>query len=124
TRVEPKTDGFVPVCKASVVEVLALELLTVSTRGTDVAPLNVASPLYITVIECVPDARAEVVTLADPAFRGRLPEISVVPSKKTTVPVAVGGATVAVKVRESPTRAGLVPAVRATAMLLFPLITF
>jgi hypothetical protein len=45
-------------------------------------------------------------------------------SKKTTLPVADAGATFAVKVRESPTRAGFVPAVRVRATLALALVTF
>jgi len=69
----------------------------------------------------VPTDKVEIVTLADPAVKGRLPEMAVGPSKNTTVPVAAEGATVAVKVRESPARAGLAPAVKLTLTLLLPL---
>src|ERR1041384_7472062 len=50
---------------------------------------------------CVPDARL-VVNVATPLFTGTAPEIGVVPSRKTTVPVAAAGLIVATKVRGVP----------------------
>ena len=53
-------------------------------------------------MECVPAARVVVLNVATPlALSWAVPRL-VVPSRKVTVPVAVGGATVAVKVTLCP----------------------
>src|SRR6476646_2150933 len=49
--------------------------------------------------------------------------MALLPSKKTTVPVAELGATLAVKVRASPTRDGFAPAVKVTLTLVLGLLT-
>lgn len=120
----PNTEGFVPEVRDRIIVGVGLGLLTICDNAADVAPLKVASPLYCAVIECVPTDNVEFVKLAEPAVRGRLPEIAVLPSKNTTDPVAEMGVTVAVKVRESPVRAGLAPAVKFTLTLLLPFTTF
>ena len=55
------------------------------------------SPPYLAVIECVPAVSAAVVNDALPPLRPAVPR-ELVPSKNSTVPVAVDGDTVAVKV--------------------------
>lgn len=62
--------------------------------------------------------------LAEPPTSGRSPEMGVLPSKNITVPVAALGVTLAVKVRESPTREGFVPAASVTATLVLAFTTF
>lgn len=105
-------------------ETFALGVLTVCKSAGEVEGLNVASPLYCAVMECVPDDKADVVMLAEPPTSGRSPETGVLPSKNITVPMAALGVTLAVKVRESPTREGFVPAVNVTAMPAFSFTTF
>ena len=63
------------------------------------------------------------VKLVDPPTRVTSPEMGVLPSKKTTVPVAELGVRFAVKVRVSPTRDGFVPAVKARLTLVLGLLT-
>ena len=48
-------------------------------------------------MECVPGSRLEVVKVAAPLLTVPVPRLAV-PSRNTTVPVAVGGVTCAVKV--------------------------
>lgn len=67
-------------------------------------------------MECVP-ALNTVVKLAALPLRGTLPEIAVPPSKKTTLPVADTGATLAVNVSAAPATEGFAPPVRLTLML-------
>ena len=50
----------------------------------------------------MPETSVEVVNLAVPLLTGTAAETGVAPSKKTTVPVAVLGATVAVNVAGAP----------------------
>lgn len=102
---------------------LALGLFTVCANAAELDPLKAASPLYCAVMAWAPNNNDEVVKLAAPPVSGTSPEIAIPPSKKTTVPVAELGATVAVKVRESPIRDGLAPAVRAKPRLVFGLFT-
>src|SRR5262249_10454221 len=86
---------------------------TVCCNTAEVEPLKFASPLYWAVMEWLPAPRAEVLKLAVPPARGRFPEIATVPSKKTTLPVADAGATLAVKVSGALNTEGLLPALRA-----------
>lgn len=97
---------------------------TVCKNAGEVAALNVASPLYCAVMECVPADKADVVMLAEPPTSGRSPEMGVLPSKNVTVPVAALGVTLAVKVRESPTREGFVPAASVATTPAFSFTTF
>lgn len=120
----PNTEGFVPLLRRTLIEEFALGLFTVCNSAADVPPLNLASPLYCAVTEWVPKDKVEMVTLAEPVTKGSSPEMAVEPSKKTTAPVAVEGATFAVKVRASPVSAGLVPPVRLTVTVALPLTTF
>lgn len=99
-----KVSSFPAVVSVSVV--LALATFTVS--AADVAPLKFASPLYCAVMECDPAPRAEVLMEAVPALRGTLPEMGEPLSKKVTVPDALAGATLAVKVSELPNVGGSV----------------
>lgn len=80
----------------------AFGLLTIWVNAGDAAALKLASPLYCAVMEWVPAGSDEIVRLADPATKGTSLEMGVAPSKKATLPVAEAGATLAVKVRESP----------------------
>ena len=61
--------------------------------------------------------------LAVPPTRVTSPEMALLPSKKTTVPVAELGVTFAVKVRASPTKDGFAPVVKATLTLVLGLLT-
>ena len=61
-----------------------------------------ASPLYFAPMEWVPETSVEVVNLAVPLLTGIAAETGMVPSKNTTVPVAVLGDTVAVNVAGAP----------------------
>lgn len=90
-------------------------LFTVSIRTGDTAPLKVASPLYCAVMVCVPPLSKAVLKLTVPLFSGRLPEIATLPSRKTIVPVAEAGATLATKVSASPNTEGFAPALNPTA---------
>jgi hypothetical protein len=123
-RGAPNTEGSVPALRRRLTAEFTLGLFTVCDNGGDVAPLKVASPLYCAVMEWVPADNVEIAKLADPATTGTLPEMPVLLSKNTTLPAAELGATFAVKVRESPVRAGFVPAVKLTLMLVLPLTTF
>ncbi len=120
----PYTEGLVPEARTMVTEALALGVLMVSVSAGEVALLNVSSPLYCAVIECVPADKVAIVKLAEPDTMGTLPEIAVAPSKNTTLPVAEPGVTFAANVKESPMSAGFVPAVKVTLTLLLPLTTF
>lgn len=64
------------------------------------------SPLYGAVMEWLPTARPEVEKAAVPPLRVPLPRTEV-PSKNVTLPVAVAGDTVAVKVTNCPASEGL-----------------
>lgn len=77
--------------------------------------LNVASPLYWAVMVWVPPLRLLVTNVAAPLLRGMFPEMARLPSKKTIVPVAEAGASVAVKLNEFPKTEGFVPALKARA---------
>jgi len=87
-------------------------LFTVWIRAAETAPLKVASPLYCAVMVCVPPPSKAVLKLTVPLLSGRFPEMATVPSKKTTVPVAEAGATLAVKVSASPKTEGFAPALK------------
>jgi hypothetical protein len=119
----PTTDGLVPDASVIAVVEFAFGLLTVCDKAEDVDPLKVASPLYCAVMECVPDDNADVVKLAAPPSSATSPEIALLPSKNTTVPLAELGITLAEKVSKSPTRDGLVPAVNAKPTVVLGLLT-
>jgi len=82
----PLADGFTDEASMVVVAVLAFGFTTcVSTD--EVEPAKVELPPYEAVIECVPRASAEVVSVACQAvFRVPVPKV-VVPSRKVIVPV-------------------------------------
>ena len=119
----PNTDGLVPIARLSDVTEFAFGLFTVCENAADVEPLKLASPLYCAVMECIPNDNDDVVMLAVPPTKVTSPEIALLPSKKTTVPVAEVGVTFAVNVRVSPTRDGFAPVVRATLTLVLGLLT-
>jgi hypothetical protein len=82
----------------------------VSVSAADVLAAKLVSPEYFAAIECVPTAKEEVLNAAC-AFAPSVPvPICVIPSKNTTVPVAVPlpvcGLTVAVNVTDCPNVAG------------------
>ena len=70
---------------------------TVCVNADDVLPATLKSPPYVAVIKCSPAERLEVENDAFPELTVAVP-IWVVPSLNVTVPVAVAGKTVAVKV--------------------------
>lgn len=119
----PKTDGLVPALKLTDVTEFAFGLFTVCENAADVEPLKLASPLYCAVMECIPKDNCDVAMLAVPPTRVTSPEMELLPSKKTTVPVAELGVTFAVKVRASPTSDGFAPVVKATVTLVLGLLT-
>ena len=94
------------------------------------------SPEYVAVMVCEPPIRAEVVQVAVASsavllkvtFAAVQPVIGVLPSRYSTDPeimslVVTVGLTVAVKVSESFTFEGLLPLVRATAVLVAIVVT-
>jgi len=87
-------------------------LATIWINGAEVAPLKVALPLYWAVMEWLPPPKAEVLKLAVPPLRARLPEMATAPSKNVTVPAVDDGVTLAVKVKGAPNTEGFVPEVR------------
>lgn len=119
----PNTEGFAPALNTRLTTGVGFGEFTVSSNGADELALKPVSPLYCAVIECVPMDRLEMVRLADPPASGNSPEMTLAPSKNVTVPVAEAGATVAVKVSESPKIAGFEPAARLTPTLVLPLDT-
>ena len=119
----PNTDGLVPAVKLSKVTEFAFGLFTVCKNAEDIEPLKLPSPLYCAVMECIPNGSDDVVKLAVPPTRVTSPAMALLPSKKTTVPVAELGVTFAVKVRASPTRDGFAPVVKATLTLVLGLLT-
>lgn len=120
----PKTEGLAPTVKLSEVDV-AVRDFTVWDKTGEMASLKSASPLYWTVMACVPAARKLVEKLAVPVASGKALLMAVLPSKNTTLPVAAGGAMLAVNVMVSPTKDGLEPAVRVrlTVALLFRIVS-
>lgn len=116
----PNTDGFVPALKTRLTTGVGFGELTVCRNGADELALKAPSPLYWAVMECVPMERPEMVMLAEPFASGNSPEMTFEPSKNVTVPVAEPGATVAVKVSESPKIEGLDPALKLTLTLVLP----
>ena len=92
------TDGF-----GKEVIVVAVEAFkTVCERFGDVLPASCASPPYTATIERLPAFRFEVDKLACPELSGAA-AIMLCPCLNVTVPVAVGGVTIAVKVTDCPT---------------------
>jgi hypothetical protein len=72
------------------------------------------SPLYVAVMACAPTERFGTENEALPPLKGKLVINGLLPSKTETVPVAVGGVTVAVMMTDCPTTDGL--GVEATVM--------
>jgi len=118
----PNTDGLVPALKLTDVTEFTFGLFTVWDNAAEVEPLKLALPPYCAVMECIPKDNCDVVMLAVPPVRVTSPEMALLPSKKTTVPLAEVGVTFAVKVRASPTRDGFAPVVKATLMLVLGLL--
>ena len=95
----PYVDGFND--DANVIVIFAL--LTVCETAAEVLALNVASPLYVAVIECAPTVNASVKNVATPED-SVLVARGVAPLKNVTVPDGVPTplVVVAMKVTESP----------------------
>jgi hypothetical protein len=83
------------------VVVVAFAAATVTVTMADVLPLKARSPLYTAVREWLPAVRVAVANEADPLLRVPGPSAAV-PSLKVTMPVAVDGLTVAVRVTVCP----------------------
>jgi hypothetical protein len=98
----PKTDGFA----GELTDVVVEAWFTVCVNVDDVLPLKALSPPYTAVIECEPGARLAGVRVAVPPDSTPVPSV-VVPSLNVTVPVALLGETVAVKVTGWPNTEGL-----------------
>jgi hypothetical protein len=94
--------------------------LTTCISFEEVLLLQLLSPPYEAVMECDPRARVDVLYVAVPLLMVPVPSV-VAPSKKVTVPVAVDGVMVAVKVTEDPNVEGL--ADEATVTVEFALLT-
>ncbi len=103
----PKADGLRLDVRVVVVLVLPA-VFTVCVMAGDVLPLQLLSPPYVAVIGWLPTMRVEVDKVALPPLNVPLPSV-VAPSKNVTVPVAVDGETVAVKVTICPEVDGLRP---------------
>ena len=73
-------------------------------------------------IECVPAVENEVVNVATPELTVPVP-IEVVPSRKVTVPVAVEGETVAVRVTLTPVATEVGEAVNEVVVAVFVEVT-
>ena len=104
----PVVEGFAE--EATTVVVVAVGWLTACDTAAEVLLMKLMSPWYAAVIECVPNAREEVEKLACPAEFSVPEPIVEVPSLKRTAPVGVVATavfTVAVKVMDWPTPAGL-----------------
>src|SRR5574341_924710 len=86
--------------------VAAMVKLTVCERADEVDAAKFASPPYSAVMECTPPISVEALTVAAPPDNVPVPR-TVVLSMNVTVPVAVDGMTVAVKVTELPKIDGL-----------------
>jgi len=102
----PKTDGFGPVVRATVVVVLAW--FTTWVRVLEVLVPKLASPPYTAVIECEATESAAVANVATPdPLSVPVPSV-VAPSLNVTVPVGVPPlpVTVAVKVTDCPNTEG------------------
>jgi len=76
-------------------------------RTAEVLPPKSLSPLYTTVIECVPADKFGTENVALPPLIGKFVIKALPPSKNVTVPVAVDGVTAAVKVTDCPMTDGL-----------------
>ena len=84
----------------------AVTLLTVCAKAAEVLALELASPLYAAVMECVPTAGLVLVKRAEPALTGTGLPKGVEPSENWTVPVTEAGVIFAVKVTACPAREG------------------
>jgi hypothetical protein len=115
--------GFLPAPRIRANKEQLLCYFTFTLAAGEVDPLKLASPLYWAEMECVPDDNVEVVNFATPLFTGTEAEIAVVPSKNTTLPVAVFGVMVAVNVASAPALKLSSGAVIATLVEVFCTVT-
>ena len=74
-------------------------VFTVRATGAEVLAALFASPPYEAVTLCAPEARVAIAKVATPAAKVAVP-ITLLPSRNCTLPVAVFGVTVAVKVTD------------------------
>ena len=112
----PNVDGFLP----DPTPVVVVSGLTTCARVLELLPSSLMSPPYTAEMLCEPPLNNDVVSVAVPELSVPVPRL-VTPSKKVTVPVAVDGATVAVKVMESPNVDGFSP--DATTIVVLPGVT-
>ncbi len=108
----PKTEGLL--FEVTVVEVLAW--FTVCVGKEPVLPAKLVSPLYTAVMLCVPADKDEVARVAVPLLNVTGKPRLLPPSLNCTVPVAVPGVTVAVKVTGWPKTDGLLSEVTIVAL--------
>jgi hypothetical protein len=85
--------------------VVVANFTTLTTTAADALGFSAPSPEYAAVIEWLPAASAVVKNTAVPPFTATVP-IASAPSRNCTVPVALDGVTVAVKVALCPTFSG------------------
>jgi hypothetical protein len=91
---------------------VTVEFRTVSVRAAEVLPRVDESPTYVALIECEPAVSAGVLMDAAPFTSVAVP-ISAPPSFNWTVPVAVEGVTLMLKVIATPVAPGLALGVTA-----------
>jgi len=101
------------------VRLVVVDAFTISVTGADVLGLSAVSPPYTAVRLWLPTARLAVVVVALPLLSVAVP-IGFVPSRKVTVPVALEGVTVAVRVTVCPTAAGFGDAARDVEVAVCP----
>lgn len=98
--------------------------LTFTFTLSEADALKFMSPLYCALMACVPTASVSVVKLTVPLFSGSAPDIGVVPSKNTTVPIALPGTTVATNVAGLPDLSPVAPSAKANVRLVLAFATF
>jgi len=101
----PELDGLRLDARLVLVVVL-VEVFTVCISVPEMLPLKLLSPLKLAWMEWLPTLRLEVERVAMPPLRVALP-MFVSPSKKLTIPLAVAGVTLAVRVTNCPELDGL-----------------
>jgi hypothetical protein len=117
--------GF-PTAEGLTVEVSVVVVavrFTVCENTADVEPALFASPLYTTVIECAPRTNVEVEYEAAPLVSVTVANTAA-PSRNWTVPVAVDGVTVALRVTFVPTIDGFADDVTVVLVTVFALTTW
>ncbi len=111
----PKTEGLL----FEVTTVKLLAWLIVCVGSEPVLPVKFVSPLYTAVMLCVPGDKDEVARVAVPLLNVTGAPRLLPPSLNCTVPVAVPGVTVAVKVTDWPKTEGLLFEVTVVEVLVW-----